>query len=321
MSRLSYIIETNGDNGVVPDYRIVVEEPEGVSWVDGANSFPSVQDLPDPSLYDSPEYVRVGTDIPYSYFARKIVMPAKAASFMVSVISDGYESGAYQMQSHPSFVEVKEQGDMINCSSQTNKSMSAHEGNLVIVSNMYNESLTIRIVQEYTPLTLTLVSYTSEGVGGHSEGAIGSISYTHTFHWLTSISSIGEESVSVEVLATGPRNGFIVRDVSEYDYVGQLDDTFVYLASVSAYVETVQVCVDGGLETVQRPVLVDEDTGSVYRKAKYAGDLKVTKNGNTVTVKSYGRCFLEDDAYYVITLSNVDDLHDECKINLRYESE
>ena len=58
-----------------------------------------------------------------------------------------------------------------------------------------------------------------------------------------------------------------------------------------------------------------------YTKTKYNGDLKIVNDRSTIEITNYGRCFLDIDAYYVITLANVDNLNETCTITLRYENE
>ena len=269
MANLSYIVETNGENGVTVLYHILDYIPQDVVW-NSTNTIQEGSDLPDPVSSASPEYVR------------------------------RMENGALLVKS------------------KTNVSGGNLNGVISIVSNLSGETFIIPVIQEYTPVRMRLLSYTYEGVDGEENGTINDVSFEYTFNWLTSKTSPDKEILEVEVLSTGSRNGYIIRDVSEYVYVGELDSSYTVSGTTGNYYHTTQTCDGENILMVSEEVIFDTLTEGVYKKVKYNSDLKIVKNKNFLKIINYGRCFLQDDAYYVITLSNVDDLNENVNIIIRY---
>lgn len=323
-SHLSYVIETNGENGVRLVYLPIGYAPSSVhQWENGVNSFASEEPLPDADSQDAPTYVRRWNGDGWNYYRRTVVMPSKSAAFMLSVLVDGSEhNGGFTYDVFSSFMDTAMDGGLVSVTSRTNLDVSDREGTISVTDNTYGELLQVYVLQERTPIGLALATYRFIGLNGEDSGSISTHgSFSYTFHWLTPKTSLDRESLEVTVAVTGPRNGFIVRDVSEYAYEGELDGNCVYSTETGKYYKIRQRCVDGGLETVYDEIVFDPDAQAVYSKVKYGNDLNIVKSGDVVTITSYGRCFLQDDAYYIITLSNVDDLETSCEIIIRYDSE
>ncbi len=319
MGRLSYIVETNGENGVRVEYRELDYVPQNVVW-DASNTFSDNVSIPDAESSDSPEFIRVSDGGGYSFYRRMVVMPPKSATFSLYLLVDGTVS-SFTYDVFGSFLLTDIEGQSISVSSKTNTSGGDREATVSMTDDVYGETLQIPIYQEYEPIHLILVSYEYENMDDEGDGDIMGTSFEHTFHWLTQKTSPDKETLSVEVAASGPRNGFIVRDVSEYAYAGELDSNYIVSQGDGSVYETTQSC-DGGVTiTVSEPVAFDDVTQAVFKKVKYSNDLKVVRDGRFVRITNYGRCFLQDDAYYVVTLANVDDLHDTCSITIRYENE
>jgi hypothetical protein len=319
MPGLSYIVETNGENGVQIVYRLLDYVPQNVVW-DSDNTFPESSDLPDAELPESPEYVRRMEDDEYAYYRRAISMPPKSATFSLFVLSDGTHV-EYAYEVYNSFLTVFHQGDALLVKSTTNVSGDGKNGVISIVPNLDGNTLSIPVFQEYEPVRIMLLSYSYENMDGDGCGNINGMVFEHIFHWLTSKASPEKETLEVEVLSTGPRNGYIIRDVSEYAYLGEMDETYVYSESDGKYYRIVQLCEGGDIVTKYEEVIFDAATQSVYKKVRYNSDLKVVRDGNFVKITNYGRCFLQNDAYYVITLSNADDLSETASITIRYKNE
>ena len=319
MSGLSYIVETNGENGVRIEYRILDYIPQNVVW-DGTNTFADVSDLPDAEESESPEYARVSVNGGYDYYRRMITLPSKSASFSLYVLSDGVRV-PFTCDVFGVFLTVEPDGGSFLVSSKTNVSGFDRQSTISVTDNLYGATLQIPVLQDYTPIRMALVSYTYENMDSNDNGEINTDEFEHTFHWLTEKTSPSKETLEVEVAVSGPRNGFIIRDISEYAYAGELDENYVVSANDSGVHELAQVCDNGSLATVSEPVVFDELAQAVFKKVKYGNDLKIARDGRLVRITNYGRCFLQEDAYYVITLSNVDDLDDICKIKIRYESD
>ena len=320
MQHLSYIIETNGENGCTVAYVEIDYTPSNIVWVANVNSFAMSHDLPDAEDYLSPEYVRQATGAPnvYKYYRKTVCVPSKSSTFMVGVLVNGAQANAYVFDNFSDFLSIVKQGAMLNVKSGTNIERVLRNGTITIADTTYGETISIPIVQSYTPIGLQLSSYESDSIDGESEGEIGAVSFEHTFHWLTKKTSGDKEWVEFVVDVSGPRNAFIIYDVSEYVYKGQMDATYGYSGETGKYYETIQVCSNNGLQTIQREVEYDEDSEGVYGKVRYGNDLKIDKVGNRVRITNYGRCFLEDDAYYVVTLANADDLRNTVTIVIRY---
>lgn len=316
MANLSYIVETNGENGVTVLYHILDYIPQDVVW-NSTNTIQEGSDLPDPVLSVSPEYVRRMENGLYVYYRRVIFMPSKSATFSLYVLSDEAHV-EYTYESYSSFLTLFRQGDALLVKSKTNVSGDNLNGVISIVSNLSGETFIIPVIQEYTPVRMRLLSYTYEGVDGEENGTINDVSFEYTFNWLTSKTSPDKEILEIEVLSTGSRNGYIIRDVSEYVYAGELDSSYTVSGTTGNYYHTTQTCDGENILMVSEEVIFDTLTEGVYKKVKYNSDLKIVKNKNFLKIINYGRCFLQDDAYYVITLSNVDDLNENVNIIIRY---
>jgi hypothetical protein len=319
MAGLSYIVETNGENGVQIAYRLLDYVPQDVVW-DSSNTFPESSELPDAELYESPEYVRRMEEGEYAYYRRVVLMPSKAATLSLFVFSDGTRV-EYAYEAYSSFLTVFRQGDALLVKSRTNLSGDDRNGVISVVSNLDGNALAIPVFQDYEPVRIMLLSYSYENMDGDGNGVIEGASFEHTFHWLTSKASPEKETLEVEVLSTGPRNGYIIRDVSEYAYVGEMNESYLYSESDGKYYQIVQICEGGDIVMKSEEVIFDAATQSVYKKVRYNSDLKIVRDGNIVRLTNYGRCFLQDDAFYVITLSNADDLSETASITIRYENE
>jgi hypothetical protein len=319
MAKLSYIVETNGENGVEITYRLLDYVPQDIVW-DSGNTFEEDEDLPDAEQFESPEFVRRMESDEYSYYQRVISMPPKTASFSLYVLSDGVRID-YDFTIYSSFLIAFRQGASIIVRSKTNVSGSDRNGTISIVSNLSGQTLVIPIFQEYEPIRMYLLNYSYENMDGDGFGEINTTTFEHTFHWLTEKTSPSKETFEVEVLSSGPRNGYIIRDVAEYAYAGELDSTFVYSPTSENYYQTVQTCEGDILLMVDEEAIFDVQNEGVYKKVKYNSDLKIVRDGNLVRITNYGRCFLQNDAYYVITLSNVDDLREFASIVVRYVSD
>lgn len=316
MGHLSYIVETNGENGVQIAYRLLDYIPQDVVW-DSSNTFPEFSELPDAEIYESPEYVRRMEEGEYTYYRRVILIPSKSTTFSLFALSEGtHVEYAYEVYS--SFLTAFRQGDALLVKSNTNVSGDDRNGVISLVSNLDGDVLIIPVVQEYEPVRTMLLSYSYENMDGDGNGVIEGTSFEYTFHWLTSKASPEKETLEIEVLSTGPRNGYIIRDVSEYAYAGELDGSYLYSQSDGKYYHITTVCENGNILMADEEAIFDSQTESVYRKTKYNSDLNITRNGNALRITNYGRCFLQNDAYYVITLSNVDDLSETCTIVVRY---
>jgi hypothetical protein len=224
----------------------------------------------------------------------------------------------YTYEAYSSFLTFFRQGEALLVVSKTNTSGSDKNGVISVFPNNGAPSFQIQIMQDYTPVKLKLISFEYEDSDGGSIGPIDNVSYEHTFHWLTSKESPDKEWVDIDVCPTGPRNGFIVRDVSEFVYSGELDESYMYSQSEGKYYHITTVCNNGNILMADEEAIFDTQTESVYRKVKYNSDLNITRNGNVLRITNYGRCFLQNNAYYVITLSNVDDLSETCVIVVIY---
>lgn len=319
MSGLSYIVETNGENGVRVEYRILDYTPQNVVW-DENNTFADASGFPEADAFNSPEYVRAGVNGNYSYYRRMITLPAKSVSFSLYVLSDGVRI-PFTCDIFGTFLSALQQGGSFLVTSKTNTSGFDRDSTVSVTDSIYGVTLQIPVRQEYTPIRMALLSYAYENIEGSNEGDINSDEFEHTFHWLTDKTSPNKETLEIEVAVSGPRNGYVVRDISEYAYAGEIDENYVVSLNGGGVYETTQVCYGNGLLTSSEPVVFDQITQSIFKKVKYDNDLKVVRDGRFVRITNYGRCFLQEDAYYVITLSNVDDLDDTAKIVVRYESD
>ena len=318
MPRLSYLIETNENNGVEIEYRQIDYIPEGITW-DSTNTLESEDDLSDLDIGVSSEYVRCGNDNDgYVYYRCMITMPAKSSTFLLRVLSDGAVT-TFSYEVYGSRLSCLMQGDALVVTSKTNVSGYDMQSAISVVCNANGETLTIPILQEYVPIRIELVSYEYDGQYGSGYGEIHDVSFEYTFNWLTSKTSTNKETLTVDVWASGPRNGFVILDVSEYAYYGELDNTYtVSMNNGSAYQMAIS-CDNENPSMELTEMVYDTYSEGVYRKVRYNNDLKIMRDGNSLSITNYGRCFLEDDAYYVVTLANADNFRDTVSIIIRYE--
>lgn len=318
MSNMSYIVETNGENGVNLYYNLLDYTPQEVVW-DSENTIPEGSDLPDAELPVSPEYVRRMENEEYKCYRRTIFMPSKSETFSLYPLVDGTLAG-YTYEQYSSFLTVSRQGEALLVKSSTNVFGGNRNGTISILFNIGGENLFVPIVQDYQPVRITLLSYSYENIDMDDSGRIDDIIFEHTFHWLTAKTSPNKEALKIEVLSTGPRNSYIISDVSKYVYVGELNESYV-VSGVENYYQTEQLCEGDNVYMGLERVIFNPLTEGVYKKIEYNSDLKIDKNGSILSIINYGRCFLQDDAYYVITLSNVDDLDETASIVIKYQDE
>lgn len=319
MAALTYIIETNGENGVYIQYHQLDYTPQDVVW-DYGNTYSEGSVLPDAGLSVSPEYVRRLEDGVYAYYRRVVVMPSKSASFSLYVLRDEVPV-EYIYEDFSSFLMLFRQGNGLLVKSKTNVSGDERNGVISIKCNIGGETLIVPVVQEYTPIRIRLLSYEYNGFEYEGSGLIDDVIYEHTFHWLTSKMSPDKETLEIEIASFGPRNGYIIRDISEYAYVGGVDDTYVVSGTTGKYYQTKQSCDGGNILMVADEVIFNTSSSGIYKKVDYKNDLNVIRDGKILKIVNYGRCFLQEDAYYVITLSNVDDLRETATIIVRYEDD
>ena len=319
---ISYVVETNGENGVNVVYYPLETPPHSIEWIIGVNSFGISQNLPDPEDYNSPEYVRKADFNGYMYFVRTIMLPPKSSSFLLSVLVDGTEqNGFFMYEVFGQRVDVKQYNGALMVSVPTNLSLENKYYTINLKASRYTETAEVHIVQEYTHLHLSLKSFVSSGLYGEDEGDINQLTYDHDFHWLTQKTSIDSENIKFFVKAIGPRNGFYVKRIKEYAYAGLLDWRFIYSPQTHKYYEIVQEFSGGELHRNYVEVIYNQYNGSVYREVNYNDDLKIEKFDDSIIVTNYGRCFMQDDAYYVITLANADDSNVTATITINYVSD
>lgn len=316
MASLGYIVETNGENGVLVFYHPLNYVPQDVEW-DAHNTVPNGSVLPNPELYDSPEYVRRIENGTYAYYRRSILVPSKPSTFSLYVLRDGTRS-EYSYEEYSSFLTLFRQGDALLVKSRANVSGSEREGAISLALNIDGGTLIVPIVQEYEPVRMMLLGYRCECSGGEEIGTINNVRYEHTFHYLTNQMSPNKERLEIDVKSTGPRSNYVIRDISEFVYVGEVGVSGYYSSSSGTYFQTTTTCDGGNVLIASEELIFDNVTEGIYKKVEYCSDLKVVKNGSTIIITNYGRCFLQNDAYYVITLSNVDDLRESCHIIIRY---
>jgi len=316
MSYLSYVVETNGENGVHVFYDALEYTPQNIVW-DETNTIPPGEDLPDPELADSQDYVRRMENDAYVYYLRSVYMPSKSATFSLYVFYNNAPI-QYTYEVYTSFLTFFKQGDALLIKSSTNLSGNKRNGIITIISNLNGEKTFIPVVQDYTPIRLRLVSYEYENSDASSNGTLNDVNYTHTFHWLTEKNAPEKEALEIGVLPSGPRNGYIIREVREFVRYGDLDSSCAFSSETGTYYKSIVSSIGEKLVIVDEDVVFDVRTEGVYRETKYKADLKIIRDGNMVKITNYGRCFLQDDAYYVIILSNVDDLQETATIVIRY---
>lgn len=317
MHTLSYYIETNNDE-IRLEYREIQYTPASVIWQNGVNAFRYLNQV-DPEEVGSPEYVRIGLN-EYAYYKKYLIVPVRETTFSIHVLVDGSEDNtSFNYDVFSDFMTCTTCGSEIIVSTKTNNDLLPKNSSFTIKHNTGNaDNLYISVYQDYTHVQLAFESYTAESFGEVATGTIQGLTFEHTFKWLTEKTSPSSEKLTLELLVIGPRNRFFVKSIEKYDSLGELDDTYVY--SNGGYFRVKQKYTDGEMVTYHDPVIVG-DNGLVYDDVRYENDLDIVVSGNNLVVTNYGRCFLSEDAFYVITLANSDDVTNVCTLTIRYENE
>ena len=312
---IGYIIET--DNDVRLEY-VQAEyapyyQPE---WVQGVNDFSSITDV-NPNEVGTPDLVRVTNGSDYTYYYKTLIVPWYTVNFRISVLIDGTEgNNSFVYDGYNSFVKTRRVGSEIYTTVQKNKHAEKREASITI-SYRSDDSVNtvVRIAQEPCDIKLKILTCEVNNGDNTVEYPVASDTFEYEFDTLTDKSDVQKQSLKFTMDVHGVRNRFFVKSIREYVEVGEIDQTYKYMDG--KYYRRQQRYVDGDFVTYYAEAVVIDNMG--YQMKNYDKAFHVeTPNNNTVIFTNYGRVFLENNAFYLITLANYDDINTTCQIKITY---
>lgn len=316
MHSIGYIIES--DENIRVEY--VQEENEPYfqpEWVEGVNAFNDIMDV-DPYDAESPEMVRIGQNEPFSYYTKTLICGWTTTKFRICVTVDGMEGNAsFRYDGYNTFIRTRRSSSDIYVTLDKNRTEEDRYGVITITHNSEPETVcNIKIKQEKCNLGLSFVSCTIEdGTNDAYEISIRSGSFEYVFEKLTDVQKTIPQSLLFSIIPTGITNRFYVKNISKYAVIGEIDSTYIF--SGGKYYKDMPKISNG--EYVTKRVEVKVFDNIAYKPAEYDGAFEISiKDNNTLLVRNYGRVYMEDDAIYVITLANYDNIKYTLEIVLRY---
>lgn len=316
MHSIGYIIES--DENIRVEY--VQEENEPYfqpEWVEDVNAFNDITDV-DPYDTESPEMVRIGQNEPFSYYTKTLICEWPMTKFRICVAIDGVEGNtSFRYDGYNSFIRTRRESSDIYVTLDKNKTEEDRYGVITITHNSEPETVcNVRIKQEKCNIGLSFLSCTIEdGTNDAYEMPIHTDSFEYTFEKLTDVQTPKKQSLSFSILPTGITNRFYVKNISKYAVIGEIDDTYTF--SGGKYYKDMPKMSNG--EYVTKRVEVKVLDNIAYNPAEYDGAFEISiKDNNTLLVTNYGRVYMEDDAIYVITLANYDNIKYTLEILMKY---
>lgn len=312
---LGYIIETDEDVALTyvetayPPYY----QPE---WVRDVNEFDSIDDV-DPNDVSTPELIRVQNGGGYTYYFKALRVPWNTVSFRISVLIDGVEgNSSFIYDGYETFVRARRVGSEIYTKIQKNKGKTERTSDIVISYRSDDSIQTrVRIIQEACDVSLKILSCEVDEGNTSTEYPVDSNTFEYELKTLTEKTDAVKQSLKITMDVRGIRNRFFVKSIKEYAEVGEIDNTYVYMDG--KYYKKKQKYVDGDLVSYYSEAIVIDNMA--YQLKTYDNAFHVEMQSNNVVVFSnYGRVFLDNNVFYLITLANYDDINTTCEIKLTY---
>ena len=312
---ISYIIETN-DNVRLQYVEMAYTPYYHPEWVHGINDFNSIGDV-DPNEIGTPDIVRISDGSIYRYYHKTLIVPCSTVNFRVSVLIDGLEgNNSFVYDGYNTFLKTRRVGSEIYTTVQKNKRNEERTAEISISYSSDDTTNTVlRILQEPCNIKLKIISCEANNGNDTIVYPVASDTFEYEFDTLTSKSDVQKQSLKFTMDVHGVTNRFFVKSIREYVEVGEIDETYKYMDG--KYYRRQQRYVDGDFVTYYAEATVIDNIG--YQMKNYDKALYVdTPDNKTVIFTNYGRVFLENNAFYVITLANYDDINTTCQIKITY---
>ena len=312
---IGYIIETDDDVRLEYSQSSFVPYSQPV-WEYGVNEFDNISDV-NPNDVDTPDLVRVINGSDYDYYYKTLFVPWGSVSFRVSVLVDGVEgSNSFVYDEYTTFIKTRKVGSEIYVNVQKNKRREKRDGNITI-SYRSDDSINrvIRIIQAPCDTKLKILSCEVNDGENIVEIPVASDTFEYQFDTLTDKTDFTKQSLKFTMDVRGLRNKFFVKSVREYVEVGEIDETYKYMDG--KYYKRMQKYTNGNFVTYYAEATVIDNIAYTYRNYDNAFKVENPSN-NTIVFTNFGRIFMENNAFYMITLANYDDINVTCEINLTY---
>lgn len=313
---LRYIIESDDD--IVIRYVQLSYTPEvQPEWVYGVNDFDSIEDV-DPENVDSPDIVRIHNDEEYDYYVKTLIVPYETTNFRICVVIDGVEgNGSFICENNSGFVTTKRVGSEIYTTVDINKTRT-DRNTTVTINYRSDESINATVTVQQKPCDITLKMTSCEVDDGEEiyDILLNSDKFEYTFKPLTDKYSKKKQKLTFTMDVHGLTRTFYVKNIIKYSEIGEIDNTYKIING--EFYKRRQKLVNGEFVSYYDKAVVINNIG--FQLTPYDDAFYVEKNGNKVSFTNYGRVFMEENAFYVITLANNDDIDVTCKITLHYST-
>lgn len=312
---IQYIIETDDDVRLeyIESPYVPYFQPE---WIEGVNDFNSIDDA-DPNNIDTPYLIRVSSSSGYAYYTKTLRLSWNTVNFRILILIDGAEgSNSFVYEGYNSFVKTKRVGSEIYATVQKNKHSESREA-IINISYCSDDTIntTLRILQEPCDIQLKILTCEINNGNDTVEYAVASDAFEYEFDTLTDKSDIQKQSLKFTMDVHGITKRFFVKSIREYVDVGEIDETYKYMNG--KYYRRQQRYIDGDFVTYYAEAVVIDNIG--YQMKNYDKAFHIeTPDNVTLILTNYGRVFLENNAFYIVTLANYDDINTTCQIKIKY---
>lgn len=312
---IGYIINTDNDR-IHLEYREMEYAPSvSIEWIDGVNSFSSLDEA-DPDEYDSAPIIRVVDGENITYYQRTLMLDEGINNFTVSVLIDGVEGKtSFIVEEYVQFLSHKVVGSEVYFSVSANKTQHKRYGTISFMHRA-NENINdiLYIEQEECNISIMLEKCYANNGEYSVEYTINNNEFEYQFDTLTDKTDVNKQTLDFRLLLEGPHRSFFVKSIKQYVQIGEIDETYKYMDG--EFYQRRQKLVKDRFVTYYAKVMVIDNM--VYDLQSFDNGLKIEKQGNNLLITNFGRTFLCDDSFYLITICNYDDVKSECTIKITY---
>ena len=315
MHTIGYIIES--DDNVRLEYiqasYVPYYQPD---WIHGVNDFDSISDVSADST-ETPDLVRVVNGDDYNYYFKTLIVPWYETNFRISVLIDGVEgNNSFVYDGYNSFIKRRRVGSEIYTTVERNKKQEERDTTLTI-SYRSDDGVNrvLRISQEPCDISLKILSCEVNDGATTTTVPVASSTFEYQFDTLTDKTDYNKQTLAFTMDVHGYRKKFYVKSIREYVEVGEIDSTYKYMDG--KYYKRNQKYVDGDFVSYYSEATVIDNMA--YEMVRYDNAFHIeTPDDNTVIINNYGRVYMENNAFYIVTLANYDDISTTCQIKLTY---
>lgn len=312
---IGYIINTDNDR-IHLEYREMEYAPSvSIEWIDGVNSFSSLDEA-DPYEYDSAPIIRVVNGENITYYQRTLMLDEGINNFTVSVLIDGVEGKtSFIVEEYVPFLSHKVVGSEVYFSVSANKTQHKRYGTISFMHRA-NENINdiLYIEQEECNISIMLEKCYADNGEYSVEYTINNNEFEYQFDTLTDKTDVNKQTLDFRLLLEGPHRSFFVKTIKQYVQIGEIDETYKYMDG--EFYQRRQKLVKDRFVTYYAKVMVIDNM--VYDLQSFDNGLKIEKRDNNLLITNFGRTFLCDDSFYLITICNYDDVKSECTIKITY---